>query len=162
VADQIRLVDITRPNVEMERLADQVYAAIEQFEPDVHRRVALLQARQRRCHHLATEPRTRADSHWPLRVAGAPGDVFAHVFHVIEDALCPRQYLGAFVGHADLASRAAQQLHSERPLEQRNTLAHQGLRHAGLARPGHEAGLPRYEAEQTQVLQGWITIHDAW
>lgn len=148
VGNQVRFQDLAHADVEVEVLGDQVDAAVQQFQPDFERGMALAQQGQRRAEVVAPEPQAGADAQQAPWLRACAANRFQHAFDVIQDLLRPQEGRFTVGAHADTARGAVEQFDAEHGLEGGDALAHMRGGQAHLVGAGAKAGAPGHGAEQ--------------
>lgn len=115
----MRFLHIAHAHIDIETLAEQIDAAVEQFQVDIEIAVVLPQQRQNRRNVFAPKPETRADANQSARLARHTGERVRHALHVVENFLRLAEGCFAIVGDGDAPHRAQKKLHAERLLASR-------------------------------------------
>jgi hypothetical protein len=158
LCDQMRLLHFAHPHVDVEILADQVSAPVQQLQPYLQIRMTLAQHREDRRHMFAAEPQARADPQQSMQLRAAIGECVGHGLYIVEDFLRPLQSRFTIGRHADPARGPLQQLHAETGLQRGNALAHMRRRQTHFRRCRDKAAPPRDVAKQLEIAQERLII----
>ncbi len=157
--DEVRRDLVAHANIEIEALGHNVHQPVEHFKPYLQRRMRRHQPRHHRRHHIAAETEAAADAQQAARHIAPFGHFVQQAVEIFQDSHGMCVHPLAVLADDDAARGAVEQLHAQYLLQDGDTLADIGRRHAQLPRRRRKAGLARGGGKDAEVFVIDTIIH---